>query len=143
MIEEKHLGRELKGLSHILDRRMTKTLDENGAQDITPMHGRILGYLHFHGDRELCQRDIEAEFRITRSTVTSILKLMEKKGFIRREEVARDARLKRLYLTELGEEHVKRIHLSINQTEQLMRQALSDEEWDIVMRSLEKLQKVL
>lgn len=37
------------------------------------------------------QKDIEEAFNITRSSVTGVVKLMEQKGYIRRESVAGDA----------------------------------------------------
>ena len=37
---------------------------------------------------------------MARSTVTGVVKLMERKGLIRRESVSSDARLKKLVLTE-------------------------------------------
>lgn len=46
------------------------------------------------GIRIIFQKDLETEFCIGRSTVTNILNLMEKKGFVRRESVSYDARLK-------------------------------------------------
>ena len=39
---------------------------------------------------------------MARSTVTGVVKLMERKGLIRRESVSSDARLKKLVLTEKG-----------------------------------------
>ena len=47
---------------------------------------------------EMCIRDSS----ITRSTVTNILQLMERKGYIERRSVPQDARLKQLVLTEEG-----------------------------------------
>ena len=59
-------------------------------------------------DRDIFQKDVETEFSIGRSTVTNILKLMEKKGYIRREAVPQDGRLKRLVLLDKG--------MALNQT---------------------------
>ena len=52
---------------------------------------------------DVYQKDIEEEFRIRKSTVTGILKLLEKNGFIRRESVPQDARLKRIVPTARAE----------------------------------------
>ena len=56
--------------------------------------------------------DNRVYFGVNRSTVTSIVKLMEKKGYIERENVPGDARLKKLILTPLGEE----MHFKTKQT---------------------------
>ena len=57
-------------------------------------------HLYRHREEQVFQRDIEREFSITRSTVTNILQLMERKGYIERRSVPQDARLKKLVLTE-------------------------------------------
>lgn len=51
---------------------------------LTLMHGWIIAYLYDHRDEDVYQKDIENAFSIARSTVTSILKLMEKKNYITR-----------------------------------------------------------
>lgn len=60
-----------------------------------------LGYLSIMRDGEdVYQRDIETFFKLRRSTVSSLLNTLERKGLLRREPVPHDARLKKLVLTE-------------------------------------------
>ncbi len=63
------------------------------------------------------KKDIEKNFTITRSTVTGILKGMEKNGLIFRMSVPEDARLKRLTLTEKGENLCQSVCRHIEETE--------------------------
>lgn len=51
------------------------------------------------GKREIYQRDVEKNFSIRRSSVTSLLKKLEDKQYITRESVEGDARLKQIVLT--------------------------------------------
>ena len=143
MKREKLLGHELKAIDNLIVRRMNAILSAHGAEDVTPMHGMILGYLHDKRGAEIYQRDIEAEFHITRSTVTSILKLMEKKGYIKRESVACDARLKRITATSLGEDTFHRIDSSIRQTEAAIRSALAPSEYEQLFAMLGKIKSAL
>lgn len=62
----------------------------------------ILRYLAAVDGECVSQRDIEREFGIRRSTVTSVLQLMEKNGFIRRFRDEKDGRLKRIEITDAG-----------------------------------------
>ena len=103
------------------------------------MHGWILAYLYESRDREVFQRDVERAFSITRSTVTNILQLMEKKGYIRRMSVPQDARLKRLVLTEEGAQAHQQIMLSLRQTDQCISSLLTEEENTELLRLLNKL----
>ena len=53
---------------------------------------------------------------------------MEKNGLIRRSSVARDARLKKLELTEAGQALEAKIHTRVMQMEQRLRESLTEEE---------------
>ena len=61
-----------------------------------------LGYLAMVEESNVYQRDIETFFHLRRSTVSSLLNTLERKGLLRREPVPHDARLKKLVLTETG-----------------------------------------
>ena len=88
----------------------------------------IIAYLYDHRDEDVYQKDIENAFSIARSTVTSILKLMEKKNYITRESVESDARLKKLVLTETGIELHYKIENMITKNETLLDSLLTKEE---------------
>ncbi len=77
---------------------------KHGEPDLTVMHGWILGYLYENRGHDVFQKDVEAAFSIGRSSVTNIVSLMEKKGYLRRESVDQDARLKKLILTPAGKD---------------------------------------
>mgnify|MGYP000774081076 FL=1 len=89
------------------------------------------------------QRDIEREFSITRSTVTNILQLMERKGYIQRLNVPQDARLKQLVLTEEGIQRHEKTLLSFHQTDDYVAGLLTEEENAELLRLLNKLREAL
>ena len=91
---------QLRRVNNLIFRKIGQIARTNGVEAVTPMHGWIMEYLYRNSDTPVFQRDIEREFSITRSTVTNILQLMERKGYIARQSVAQDARLKQLVLTE-------------------------------------------
>ena len=72
---------QLRRVDNLIFRRLNQFSRANGVEQTTPMHGWIIGYLYRHRDTPVFQRDIEREFSITRSTVTNILQLMERKGY--------------------------------------------------------------
>lgn len=98
-----HIGYEVRTLNNLLVRNMEAKLK---ACDVTVMQGWIIGYLYHRPTQDVFQRDLEAEFFITRSTATSILQLMVRRGFLTREPVLYDDRLKKLRLTDKG----RRLH---------------------------------
>ena len=113
----RHIGAEVKVLTHAFRRQFSEAIRQAGAEDLSAMQGHIIGYLYFCRDRDIFQRDIEETFNITRSSVTGIVKLMEEKGYLTRQSVQGDARLKKLSLTQKGLEHQQRAMAAIEQVE--------------------------
>lgn len=137
--QEPMLGRTLKFTSHIIDRRINQLIAENNGENISPVQGRLLGFLHWNADREVYQKDVEEEFGVTRSTVATNLKLMEQRGYITREGVPGDARLKKLVLTAQGEAAHQKIDASLRQMEAELRAAFTPEEYALLIELLEKI----
>ena len=102
---ERQIGYEVRTLNQVIGRLVNSyqsKVDEKAG--INRMQGWIIGYLYRHSEEAVFQKDLEAEFQMARSTASGILQAMEKKGLITREPIPRDARLKRLVLTEKGME---------------------------------------
>lgn len=100
----------------------------DGLDELTIMHARILGYLYWNREKDVFQKDIEGFFNITRSSVAGIVKLMEQKGYILRQSVQGDARLKKLTLTPLGAQACERSMAVFQQVENLAVRGLTPEQ---------------
>ena len=134
---------QLRRVDNLIFRRLNQFSRANGVEQTTPMHGWIIEYLYRHRDTPVFQRDIEREFSITRSTVTNILQLMERKGYIQRQSVPQDARLKQLVLTEEGVRFHENTILSFHQTDDYVANLLTEEENAELLRLLNKLRDAL
>mgnify|MGYP004695612855 FL=1 len=134
---------QLRRVDNLIFRKINQFARANGVEQATPMHGWIIEYLYRHRDEPVFQRDIEREFSITRSTVTNILQLMERKGYIRRQSVPQDARLKQLVLTEEGVLFHEKTILSFHQTDDYVAGLLTEEENAELLRLLNKLREAL
>ena len=89
------------------------------------------------------QRDLEAFFKLRRSTVSSQLNTLERKGLLRRVAVSHDARLKQLVLTEEGIRFHENTILSFHQTDDYVANLLTEEENAELLRLLNKLRDAL
>lgn len=139
MGEIKHIGRKINILSHKIKRRIGKVSLEYG---ISSMQAKILGFIfHKSPDRDIFQRDIEEEFDIRRSSVTSVLTLMEKNELIKRVSVSEDARLKKIILTDKGIEVNKSVYKEIVEVEKIISESLSEEEFNLFSEVIERLTK--
>ena len=138
---------QLRRVDNLIFRRLNQFSRANGVEQTTPMHGWIIEYLYRHRDEPVFQRDIEREFSITRSTVTNILQLMERKGYIQRLSVPQDARLKQRAndLFTLLMHTMERISKRLaNQREELAACAAKEDlkrKGDLLSASLYQLQK--
>ena len=134
---------QIRRVNNLIFRKMGQNARANGIEDVTPMHSWIIEHLYKHSDAPVFQRDIEREFSITRSTVTNILQLMERKGYIARQSVEQDARLKQIVLTDKGREFHEKALLSLHQTDEYVAGLLTEEENAELLRLLNKLYQSL
>lgn len=111
--------------NHILNHyKESGIVDEN----FSCVNGWILRFLYNNRDRDVFQRDVEQEFRFTRSTASKIIRLMEKKGLIRSERVPEDARLKRLHNTDAAKDFRYVMREVMEYEDSRMYKGFSDEE---------------
>ena len=134
---------QIRRVNNLIFRKINAFSRANDVEQGTPMHGWIVQYLYTNQDRPVFQRDIEKEFSITRSTVTNILQLMERKGYIERQSVPQDARLKMLVLTPEGRRFHEKTMQALHQTDQYVASLLTEEEEQELLRLLNKLKNGL
>lgn len=129
MRNEEQIGYQIKELGRLLDKNVfQKSLLSTGSDTITAMHGWMLGYLYHKRNQEVFQKDIEADFHMAKSSVTSALQNLEKYGYIRRVSVERDARLKKIELTESGLQFHNDVESSIDDMEERLASGLTEKQ---------------
>lgn len=133
------IGHEIKALDHIMQRKMIMIASKSGLDKVTVMHGWIIGYLSHNINTDIYQKDIESEFAISRSTVTNILKLMEKKGYITRTSVESDARLKKISLTDKGKQTGAILQKAVDENEKVFNKLLDEDEKKNFLLLIKKL----
>ena len=100
----------------------------------------IITFLARHSEREIFPQDVERRFGITRSTSSRVLALMERKGLIVRESVPRDARLKKIVLTDKSRDIAEALRANAVAMEGILLQGLSDDEIREFMHVLDVMQ---
>lgn len=141
--DRREVGHEIHVLSNMIGRKIDEEKRQRNMGDVSPVQTWVIRYLHDHKGQEICQRDLERDFNITRSTVTGILQLMEKKGYIVRVSVPTDARLKQILLTNQGEDLYYEFRDQIQTMEKLLVQGMTEEEIDQLIFLLGKIRKNL
>lgn len=123
-----HMGRMIHILSHQM-KRNDNSAELPDSSELTVMQKHVLKHVLLESlHRDVYQKDIEEEFQIRKPTVTGILKLMEKNGFIYRESVKKDARLKRIVPTEKAKALLPEILAHIQEREAALIEGISSED---------------
>lgn len=130
-------------LSNQIRRKIEKDLADQGIE-VPSTQSRIIGFLYKESfKRDIFQKDIEEEFEIRRSSVTNILQLMDKNGYIKRISVAEDARLKKIVLTDKGLEVQQAVVKVLEEAEDSLRAVYSEQELEQLFCLLDKLSHAL
>lgn len=142
MKDENYPMREMVNLSRIWHRVIENRMADLGLSSI---QSRMLGYLYFQTrcGKKVFQRELEEEFKIRKSSITSVIQILEKKGLVRRTGVPGDARKKELVLTEQGVAVQETVIKRLNRLEEMVNGALSPEERRIWFSCIQKIENRL
>ena len=143
MEEKRHIGIAARCLNHEIGRAVRAVISEEFGDSATGVQSWVVRYLYDHREADVFQKDLESQFSVRRSTMTTILQLMEKNGLIKKEPVSRDARLKKLILTPAAVEMQDRIRSGIDTLEAKMREGISDKDLDTFFFVAEKIKENL
>ena len=136
-----HFGALLNQTSRLIRRALDARINAEVSSELSGVRGMVLGDIvrAERQGRDVYQRDIEQWFNIRRSSVTAMLQGMEQSGFITREVVAKDARLKSLVPTEKGRQCAAAIHQCISDFEHDLQNGVSAQELEAIQGTLHKL----
>lgn len=142
-MKRKRLGRVISQVKNLHSRHVENCEVVKYANSLTSANSNIICFLARHSESDIYQKTIEDKFSITKSTTSKVLKLMEQNGIIWRVQVENDARLKKIVLTEKGNEIYKRIKDSLDSVEELAFTGFSEIEKDQLYDFLERIKNNL
>lgn len=138
--DSRKIGFQIKSINNLIRRNLDVRFAEAGLDEICGMQGPMLGYIYDHSrEQDIFQRDLEREFNIRRSTATVMLQNLEQKGYIVREAVEQDARLKRIVLTEKAVEVNLAVRKQIDAFNEELEAGITEEERTELFRILDKI----
>lgn len=143
MMPDRAIGSKIIGLSNVLRRSALDEPKPENSDRPTGMQHWALGYIHRNMGHDVFQKDLEAAFEVRRSTATGILKLLEKNGYIKREPVDYDARLKKLSLTPKALLFCENTLEKMKKTEELLTKGFTEEEINTLIKLLDKIKNNL
>ena len=135
---QRKIGKEIREIQQLLHQKMEQFKAQTGIE-LTYIQSRVIKYVS--SQQITFQKDIEKEFKIRRSTATQILQVLERDGFIERESVDQDARLKKIILTEKSAQLQGQIESNINAMEKLLRKDISEENLTVFFAVIDQIKK--
>ncbi len=139
MNREKDIGFAVRRLSNLIKRDVESSCTRLGIDPVKGINGWAIKYFYDNRNNDIFQKDFETEFSIRRSTASCILKTMEQKGLIERQNVESDARLKKIVLTDKAIEIHHRITEEIEQREKRLRTGVDPDDLEIFFKVINQL----
>lgn len=142
--KEKSISAQLGRIHHVVMRNMESRLSLDSNYAITPPQVRtILFIAHQPAGTLICQRNLEEVFDLQPPSVSLLLRNMEKSGFIYRQSVEGDGRLKSVHLTPSAQELSYQLQRAFDQIEEIISQDITQEEREVFFSVLNKIRKNL
>jgi len=135
---DKNIGHKVRMVHNNIDKYFHISWEKAGVEP-TRMQCATLHYLRMHENEDVFQKDLEVAFAISGATATNILKVMEKDGLIRRIPMEKDARLKKLEMTEKGIQFNDVARANVVRLEEAMKKGFTEKEITIFREYLDRL----
>lgn len=111
--------------------------------DISQQQGRMIAYIAQNEDKGLIQKDLAQVFQRRDASITSMLKGLEKKGYIERRIPKNNERQKNIYVLPKGKALIDQTNEAFYAAEKELVQALNAEEVEELTRLLRKIDQSL
>ncbi len=127
-----------------IDHNLKRILDERLIPyDITNQQARIVGFISdkVKNGGTINQKDVETAMKLKGSSITSLLKGLERKGFITRISSSKDARSKELSLTKKGETLINEFNETFIMAEEKLTSGMTKEQKETFLLMLQLVNK--
>ena len=106
---------------------------------LNSQQGRVIQYIYEHQDEGLIQKDLANVFGRTTASITSMLKGLEKNGYIRREITSNNERQKNIYVEKKGIDLIETFNKNFLEIEEDLTSSLTEEEKETFLKILTKI----
>jgi MarR family transcriptional repressor of mepA len=133
---------QIKLLQNLIVRNICRDMKKHNI--ISPpsqVQASVIGYLIRNEGKEIYQKDLEGVLKLRRSTISGILKTLEKNGFVKRVDSKKDARVKKIILTEEANKLYKGANQYLEQLEKRITANIKTEDLKVFCEVLEKMQQ--
>lgn len=136
---------KIKKIQSLIRKSIHNSETFKNNEELTNVIGWTIGFVSRRNQEgiETYQKDVENEFKISRSTATGLLQNMEKLGYLYREVSQVDSRLKKIVLTEKSIDLHKKVILIFDKVENKLLNGFKEEEKEQLLSYLIRLERNL
>lgn len=127
-----------------LDKMVVRSLLDQEKLELlpSPTQMQIIEYI-INSDEEVLQCDLEKAIKLRRATISGVLKTMEKKNLITRVISSKDARVKKIILSDKTKKMYLESKAKLEALEELITSNISDDEISTFLEVINKMQENL
>lgn len=138
--EKRSIGFEIKVIDNMMSREIIP-IKNKYLLHISPVQARLLAYLYQNIKREVYQKDLETLFNMRRSTISGILKNMEKNKLIKRIDSPKDARVKQIILTDYSQNIASHLQEKRDEFDKKLEQNISLDDLKIFYKVIDQIKE--
>lgn len=131
---------QMKQLQNLIVRNICMVMNQDKHVSLSLIQSEMIGYI-IQSKQTIYQKDLEKIFKLRRSTISGILKTLERKNLIQKIGSEDDARVKKIILTTQAIEFYQRANQHLEQLEQKMLMGIPPEELQIFYQVVKKMQQ--
>lgn len=136
---KEHVVYEIKTLSNLIDRDLMITHKNMFNNLVTPTQLQIIKYILNH--EETFQSDLEKYLKVRRSTISGILKTMERNNIIKKIKSESDDRINKIELTDICKDKITKVKKDALNYEEKLTFNISEQELKIFLNVIEKIKQ--
>ncbi|CAN7508083.1 MarR family transcriptional regulator [Paenibacillus sp. LjRoot153] len=127
-------------LFQIIGLKLKKRADESIKElGLNAQQGKVIDYIYENQNNHIIQKDLADRFHLRGASITSMLQVLEQKGFIERKIPANNERQKNIYVLPKAIELIEDFQDSFQKVEEEIVQVLTDEERKVLKKLLIKI----
>ena len=128
----------IKVLNSLIQRELDERCKLMAGDMISGVNGLIMGYILRRGGN-VYQRELEDEFGLTRSTISKVVNLMERKGLIERAAAEHDARQRVIILTDAAREMARGLQEEGRRISERLLSGFDEGETDVLAGFIDRM----
>lgn len=138
---------EMQMLAHSMKRYLDSLVEADkmpvpdAGKGLSGTNMFIMGYLFENRDREVYQKELEERMNVRRSTISKVLRIMEKKGLICRQQAEHDARVKQITLSVQSLHNLEMFRENMEKMQRRLTEGFTEEELEQFLYLIRKAKK--